>query len=241
MSTKSKIKCLIVEDEPVAAEQLAEYADRIESLSLIGIAGNALEALALCQDKQPDLIFLDIELPRFSGYDLLDQLKKPLPLIIVTSAYPEHAEKGYEYESVHFLRKIYSFEKFDESIRRVENRLGINRNEFMDREGEDEIHFSDKTLTVWVERKEENIPYNTIHYFESMDNYVKIHQQNGKPTLTKITMKNLMDRLPDDLFIRINRRFIISSDQLLKSSSTQITLKSGIELPVGPKYRSSLK
>ena len=236
MSTKSKIKCLIVEDEPVAAEQLAEYVDRVESLSLVGMAGNALEALSFCQEKQPDLIFLDIELPRFSGYEFLDQLKKPLPLIIVTSAKPEHAEKGYEYESIHFLRKIYTFEKFEESIRRVENRLGVNRNDFIDQSGEDAV-FSDLTLTVWVDRKQESFPYSTIQYFESWDNYVKIFQDSGRPTLTKMTMKNLMDRLPREQFVQINRRFIINNDRIFRSSSTQITLKSGVELPVGPKYR----
>lgn len=119
----SKISCLIIDDEPLSQDLLIEHVERTPILELVGTANNGKQALVKCQELNPELLLLDIRMPRLSGFEFLDLLPKPTPLVVITSAYREYALKGYEHAVVDFLEKPIFPDRFSLAIQRVEERL----------------------------------------------------------------------------------------------------------------------
>lgn len=243
MSIRTKISCLIIEDEPMAQNLLMDFVEQIPSLSLVGVASNAQQALQLCQDKKPELLLLDIRMPRFSGFDLLELLPKPVPIVIITTANRKYALQGYEHAVIDFLLKPFEFARFSESIRRVEERLNVDRSHFITLQEEISLEHAPKTLTIRKNSINEDIPFDTINYVESYDNYVKIHLINpqSKYVMYKVPLSKLVEVLPGNEFMRINRRYVIRLDQLLEFNGTIAKLSAGQELAVGVTYQDSLK
>lgn len=245
MNTKPIIRCVIIEDEPLAQSLLIDHIDRIPSLELIGSANNGKTALKLCEELEPDLLLLDIRLPGLNGFDFLDLLPKPMPLVVVTTAYREYALKGYEHAVVDFLEKPIFFDRFSQAIQRAEERFRHSRQEpetsyLVEK---DKVKSDQKVLSVRVDRNQVNIPLDNISYIESLDNYVKIYQlkQRTKPLLTKITMSMLESKLPEQLFVRINRKYIVRIDQIHIANSVSIQLFTGEELPIGVTFRDAVR
>lgn len=238
------ISCLIIDDEPLAQELLSDYVERISYLNLLGKAQNSDQALELCKQSNPDLLLLDIRMPGLSGFEFLDLLTPPLPFVIVTTAYREYALKGYEHNVVDFLEKPIFFDRFQKAIERVEERLGNSRRNSHNLAEDDEIvNLTTKLLSVRVGRDTINIPLDTITFVEALDNYVKIFtsEMGHKPILSKMTVTQLENRLPTDLFIRINRKYIIRIDQAKKITTHSIQLFSGEEFPIGVTYRDAVR
>lgn len=239
------ISCLIIDDEPLAQELLSDHVERIPYLDLIGKAQNSKQALTLCKELQPDMLLLDIRMPGLSGFEFLDLLPQPAPLVVVTTAYREYALKGYEHNVVDFLEKPIFFDRFQKAIQRVEERLGSTRhNTIVKPVVEDDIvNLTMRLLSVRVGRDTINIPLGSINYVESLDNYVKIHliPRGSKPVVSKMTVAQLENKLPDDSFIRINRKFIVRIDQWQKVTTNTIQLFSGEELPIGVTFRDAVR
>lgn len=244
MTTRQPIRCLIIEDEPLAQDLLMDYVERTPGLLLVGTAVNGQQAILKCQDCEPDLLLLDIRMPRMSGFELLDRLQKPVPLVVITTAYREYALKGYEHAVVDFLEKPIFFDRFTQAILRVEERLNHSqRNSKNKLSGDGELKINQKVLTVRAERNMVNILLENINFIESLDNYVKIHQldQPAKAVLSKVTISHLDNQLPDQYFVRINRKYIIRIDQVHRLTSSFIELYSGDELPIGITFRDSVR
>lgn len=244
MTTKQPIRCLIVEDEPLAQDLLMDYVERTPGLSLVGTAVNGQQAILKCRESEPDLLLLDIRMPRMSGFELLDRLQKPVPLVVVTTAYREYALKGYEHAVVDFLEKPIFFDRFTRAIERVEERLAhvdLNNKSKALEEGESKIN--QKLLTVRAERNMVNIFLENINFIESLDNYVKIHQLGhpAKTVLSKVTISHLETQLPTQHFVRINRKYIVRVDQVYLLTSASVELFSGHELPIGVTFRDAVK
>lgn len=238
-----KIKCLIVEDEPNAQELLQDHIELTPSLTLVGVASNVQEAIQLCIEQKPDLLLLDIQMPRFSGFDLLDVLPKPVPFVIITTAHKKYAIKGYEHAVVDFLLKPVSYEKFALAVQRVEGQMGISRSDFESTIDEAYVEKTSRILIVKEGRVDKKIPYESIDYLEADDNYVKIHLLKSAKgfIMTKNTTTKLASLLPEEEFFRINRSYVVRVDQVSKATPASIKLFSGQELPVGPKYKSHIK
>lgn len=235
-----------MEDEPIAQEMIQDYIEKIPSLELIGVASNAQEAMHYFQKKNSaiiDLLFLDIRMPRFTGYDLLEFLPQPLPHIVVTTAYRKYALQGYEFKVVDFLLKPFEFERFNEAVGKVEEKMGVKRELFLFASEEEQITNSPGTITVKVDRNIIDIPHTSILYIESFDNYVKIYKKDtpGKYILTKAPLIKLIEALPTDEFIRINRRFVVRIDQIEEMKGSTLILSSNVELPVGITFRDTTR
>ena len=243
MSTK--IRCLIIDDEPLSQDLLIEHVERTPVLELAGTANNGQQALLKCQSLQPELLLLDIRMPRLSGFEFLELLPKPTPLVIITSAYREYALKGYEHAVVDFLEKPIFLDRFSLAIQRVEDRLEHTRwKQVNNNSGEsNDIRLDQKMLTVRVERNQVNLLLDTINFIESLDNYVKIHLigQPAKTLLSKVTVSQLENKLPQQDFLRINRKYIVRINQINVFTASSIKLFTGDELQIGTTFRDSVR
>jgi len=241
MKNPAEIQCLIIDDEPLAQELLIDYVERIPELTLVGSAANGQQALAMSLDLKPDLLLLDIRMPRMSGFELMEALPKPVPLVIVTSAYREYALKGYEHSIIDFLEKPIYFDRFSKSIERAAER--IKQIKQVNQRVESPQESGPKLLTVRSERADVFIPLDHINYIESLENYLKIHlvTRPAKNVLTKMTVSDCIARLPAKEFIRINRKYIVRVDKIHQLGSSSLILFSGEELPIGVIYRDQVR
>lgn len=238
MSTR--IKCLIIDDEPLSQDLLIEHVASTPILELVGTANNGQQALVMCESLQPDLLLLDIRMPRLSGFDFLDLLPKPTPLVIVTSAFREYALEGYEHAVVDFLEKPIFIDRFSVAIQRSEERFEQIRWRHANHTS---LRNYEKMLKIRVDRNQVNLPLDTINFIESYDNYVKIHllYRPAKPLLSKVTVSEMENKLPPKEFLRISRKNIVRIDQIEKIMTSSIQLFTGNELQIGPTFRDSVR
>lgn len=194
------ISCLIVDDEPLAADVIESFAAKIPYLHVVGKVSSAVEALGVLKNEKIDLLFLDIQMPEMTGLELLKTLKNP-PLVIFTTAFPNYALDSYEIDAADYLLKPVSFERFVKAVNKAEERLRTAQSD--EREKPDYIFVKADGKLIKI-----NIP--DICYVEGLKDYVIIHTQTGK-VVTHNTMKNIEALLlSDDNFIRIHRSYIIN-------------------------------
>lgn len=227
-----KMNYIIVDDEPLAHKVILSYAEQLEELNLVGQAYSAKETLSLLKDKQLDLIFLDIEMPKMKGIDLLTTLKTK-PMVILTTAYEEYALKGYELDVVDYLLKPFELARFIKAVNKA-NELWSKHSLKLSGEtipkAESIFIKSDKTV--------HQIKLKDIRYLESDTGYVKIHLVNTKSILTNSTLQELEEKLPDD-FIRIHKSYIVPISKVEKIEGSRITID-GMKLPIGRHFKKGV-
>ena len=223
-----KIRCLLVDDEPIALDVLTAYVRQVGGLELIGTCRSAVEAFSVLQNKPIDLIFLDIQMPRLSGLDLLRTLPNP-PKAIITSAYREYALDGYELDVLDYLIKPIPFERFIKAVGKA---------------------FSQKTvvlppglpaaeepfLFVKEDRQLIRIALADIISLESLRDYVKITTLR-QHIITRQTLGYYEELLPSEQFLRIHRSFIVAKAKIHSMTETRINV-TGQTLPIGRQYKS---
>lgn len=199
-SDSSKIKCLIVDDEPIAITGIINNINKVDFLVVTNTCSSALEAGEILQCEKIDLIFLDINMPYLSGLEFLETLENP-PLVIITTAYSEYALEGYRLQVVDYLLKPIIFQRFYQAVKKAKSLLEQNKNI---------INHSLDTLYVRQDGdKFERINYKEILFIEGLENYVKIHLLN-KILIIHQTMIALEDLLPSDLFFRVHKSYLIN-------------------------------
>ncbi|KQR71746.1 LytTR family DNA-binding domain-containing protein [Pedobacter sp. Leaf176] len=220
------IRCIIIEDEPLAQEILETHIRQIPQLNLLAKCYNALEAFNMLHTNTVDLMFLDIKMPDINGIDFIRSLKHP-PQVIFTTAYSEYAITGYELSAIDYLLKPITFERFEKSINKM---LKIQNYE----------HPPEKNYTYFkVSGKLIKVFHDELLYAQSVKDYILIHTNAGN-FLTHMTMKHLVDLLPARNFARVHRSFLINTNaiDLLKKNS----LKIGNDvIPIGQNYRFNAK
>jgi len=216
------INCIIIDDEPLAVKLLENHISKIDSLKLVAIAKNAIEAYQILQTKPVDLMFLDIEMPNLNGIEFLKSLHQK-PKTIFTTAYREFAIDGFELEAIDYILKPITFERFFKSVDRV------LRNLPSDEQTEDFIIVKSDGLN----RK---IILSDILYFESQGNDVKIVLKNEEKIITKNKMTDLEISLSDKGFVRLHRSFLINPKYVTAFSNSELTLAK-YNIPVGRSYR----
>jgi two-component system, LytTR family, response regulator LytT len=222
-----KLKCLIVDDEPLALDVLENYISRMPSLELVARCDNAMQAISLLNEKPVDLLFTDIEMPEFNGIELVKSLVNK-PLIIFTTAHPEYAVQGYELDIVDYLLKPVAFDRFVKAVNKAEELLSYKKNE---NHGRNELDY----IFIKSEQKYIKVNFSDIHYIEALADYVKVHTPE-KRIITLQTMKNLEDKLPPDRFIRVHRSFIVALDKISSISGNMIMIMKE-EVPIGKNFR----
>jgi len=225
-----KFKCLIIEDEPLAAEVINEYIQQLPHLELVAVCTNAIDGLQVLKTQPVDILLLDINLPRLSGIDFLRSLVKK-PAVIFITAHREYALEGYELDIVDYLLKPVAFSRFLMAINKITERNQLPVTTDLQNPAKDH-------LFVNVSRKRQKISYNDIIYFESKREYVNIVTQQGA-YLTKIQLSEVEKQLDTSAFIRIHRSFIVSKAKIKAYNATEVDL-AAIQIPIGRNYKEQV-
>jgi DNA-binding LytR/AlgR family response regulator len=226
----SKISCIIVEDEPLAAKILSEYIALVPFLELKGAFKDAIVATDYLREKSVDLIFLDIHLPKVKGLVFLKMLTHP-PSVIITTAYHQYAVDGFNLNVTDYLLKPFEFERFLMAVNKVAKSLK--------RDAANVDTPKKDYLFVNVQKKKVKIFFSEILYLESQREYVKIVTFK-KEFLPKISTHEIEALLPSDLFKRVHRSFIVSIRKIDSYTSDEVEINS-VVIPVGRDYRGVLE
>jgi len=216
------IRCLIIEDEPLAADIMRDYIGQISFLKLQGTCTDAVSALEFLRSQPVDLLFLDIHLPGLKGLDFLRTVKNP-PDVILTTAYHEYAVESYELNVVDYLLKPIEFKRFVEAI----NKVNLQPQNTVP-----------ETITIHSEKKSVIIPTQEIVYIESQKEYIKI-QTTQSSHITKYALSKIEEELNPMQFIRTHRSFIISIAKIKAFNGHEVEVV-GKTIPIGGNYRESV-
>ncbi|WP_426670414.1 LytR/AlgR family response regulator transcription factor [Mucilaginibacter sp. McL0603] len=224
-----KYNCIIIEDEPLAAEILQEYIADIPFLNLKNTYKDALRALEDMRSNEIDLIFLDINLPKLKGFDFIQTLKNP-PHIIITTAYHEYALQGYELNIVDYLLKPIEFSRFLKAVNKLKmlNSLKSYSSSVFIPQGS-------SYMFVNTSKKKVKLHFEDILYIESLKEYIKIYTSD-KIIVTKYQLGQIEEHLPKGDFLRIHRSFIVSKEKIEAFTSSEIEVGNK-QLPIGRSYK----
>ena len=228
-----KIRCLLIDDEPIAQEIIESYIEKIDILEVAGKCRSASEAFTYLQTQNVDLIFLDIQMPEISGLEFIKILTNPNPpKIIITTAFREYAVDGFEMAVLDYLLKPISFDRF---LRAIGKMLPTKKDE----EGNNIANSnSEPFIFLKEDRKLVKISLNEIIYLESQRDYVKI-VTTTKQITTRHTLNYFEELLPSTLFLRIHRSFIAAVPKIESISENAIEV-GGKELPIGGNYKQEI-
>lgn len=223
------MKCLIVDDEPLAIDVIKSHLTKYPELELVGTCSNAIQAAEMLKSKQVDLLFLDIQMPEVTGIEFMRSLEKP-PLVIFTTAYAEYAVEGFELDAIDYLLKPISGERFDKAIQKSKEYFRLkNGNEIDNTELEEDFIF------VKANQKLIKISYDEIKYVEAFADYVKIFIPE-KRIVTLQTMKKMEQKLPPEKFCRIHRSFIVGLKHIESYNTSEVGVD-GKRLPIGKNFK----
>ena len=225
-----KLRCLIVEDEPLAAEVLADYISQMRQLELVGICEDAIYATEALRKENIDVIFLDIHLPKLKGLDFIKSLQDP-PQIIITTAYHQYALEGFELSVVDYLLKPIEFSRFLQAVNKLKTRTTATAKRNVAKKERAFRFFN-------VKKKKVKVYLDEILYIESRKDYVKIHT-NDQCLTTKFQLGELESILEEAKLLRIHRSFLVSKDHIKAFSATEIEVADQ-KLPIGRSYKDSV-
>ena len=226
----SKIKCIIVEDEPLAVKVLSDYILQVPFLELQGKFKDAILATDYLRDHNIDLIFLDIHLPKLKGMAFLKTLINP-PAVIITTAYHQYAVEGFDLNVTDYLLKPFDFERFLIAVNKVKTAQ-------TEKEKTNESGIKD-FIFLNAERKKVKILFSEIVYIESQREYIKI-VTTKKEYISKMSTHEMEELLPSNLFKRIHRSFIISVSKI-ESYTAEMVEVNGVSIPIGRGYRDIIE
>lgn len=223
-----KMKCIAIDDEPIALAIIAQYCERKGNIELETFT-NPQSGMLRIKESHPDLVLLDIEMNGVSGVELAKQL--PLDCcLIFTTAYAQYALDGFEVNAVDFLHKPFFYERFDRAVQKAEAWIKVHRMMSLPKSVE-------RQITLKVEYKNVTIPTDNILYIEAMDNYIKLYRINKTTVLSQITIKRILEMLPSDEFIRVHRSYIVPISKVVRFTKQQVLLTDAlIEIPIGRIY-----
>jgi len=223
------INCVIIDDEPLARDGLANYVREVDFLNLSGVGENPLELLPLIDRQAADLVFLDIQMPKMNGIEFLKILQKP-PMVIITTAYPSYALDGFQLNVLDYLLKPITFERFFKAAAKARDYHKLLTGNPM---GSVEDYFFIK-----CGGKFEKIFFDDILYIEGMQNYVTIYTAKGK-YITMLSLKSLEEKLPNTGFIRVHKSFMAAISKIDSIEPAEITI-AGNRIPISRGYRDTV-
>ncbi|AFD05244.1 LytR/AlgR family response regulator transcription factor [Solitalea canadensis] len=231
MITENKIQCLIVDDEPPAIAILQKYIESVPGLMLTGACFNAVEALTVLQQKNVDLLFLDIQMPQLLGTDFIRTLKNP-PKVIFTTAYRKYAVEGFELDAVDYLLKPVSFERFIKAVNKVMQTQVQPAGEPVEiSDGSKDGAF----IYFRADRKMVKVFLKDILYVESLKDYIKVIT-SFRQIITKQSISSLEAMLPANQFVRIHRSYLVAISKIDSFTADDIEIQKK-EIPIGRMYQ----
>lgn len=221
-----KLRCLIIEDEPIAQDIILSYAQKLDHLDVVGQFRNAIDASKFIEKEPVDLIFLDIRMPMMSGLDMLRQLKTK-PKVIITSAYREFALDAFDLDVIDYLLKPVSFERFLKAVGKAHHA-----------EMPPAAGTSPATPFIFVKgnKQLQKVYLDQVLYVESQRDYIRIHLENGTDIITRQTISYYEQFLPANRFLRVHRSFIVAIDKISAIEANGVVVAHH-KVPVGRNYK----
>jgi DNA-binding LytR/AlgR family response regulator len=234
------MNCIIVDDEPLAQLVIEEYVKTIPFLTLMGKCSSAFEAFDQLRTQKIDLIFLDIHMPNVSGIDFIGALDNK-PYFIFTTAYSEHALEGFNLNAVDYLLKPIPFERFLKAVNKVYE-LYMLRNSKIETKQDTvaEVKRTDDFIMVKSDYQSHRINLNDVLFIEGLKDYVKIYLVTGKPIVTLNSLKNLADKLPVEMFIRVHKSYIVAINKINSIVRNRIIIGDKW-IPIGENFKDTFQ
>jgi DNA-binding LytR/AlgR family response regulator len=224
-----RLTCIIVDDEPVARKILQEFVDQLPFMDLQGKFENAMQAETFLKTNTADIIFLDIEMPKVSGLQLLQKMHIE-SLVILTTAYPKYALEGYDLDIIDYLLKPFLFSRFLKAVQKAKDYYQLKHMA----SGAQQPSY----IFIKSDKRIEKIELSDILYAESIGNYVSICTENKK-IIAYLTMKSLESQLPFDEFIKIHQSYLVNCSKIIAIEGNEIKMKNK-SLPISRSYRETV-
>lgn len=223
------IQAIAIDDEPLALNVIRAYCQKIDFVNLTDTFTETLPALEFLKKNKPDLLFLDIQMPAMSGLELY-RLLGPEIMVVFTTAYSEYAVEGFNLNALDYLLKPFHFDRFLQALNKAKDYQ--NFLQAKSQVGIDHFFIRADYSTI-------KIYFSDIQYIEGLDNYLKIHLEGKRPVVARMSMRTMMEQLPQQQFARIHRSYIVSVSKITAVRNKTIFLDE-IELPVGANYADVL-
>ncbi|KIA91103.1 LytTR family transcriptional regulator [Pedobacter kyungheensis] len=233
------LRCLIVDDEPLAHEVIVAYAKDIPFIEIAAHCYRATEALDFLSKQEVDLIFLDIRMPKLNGLDFLRALQHK-PQVIITSAYEEYALASFDLAVCDYLLKPFKLERFLMAVNRALTFQQLKKQSGSPIETIDTAQQRNAQISIKVDKKHILLQLDEIQFLESLGNYVKVWKANGF-LLTPRTLGSFEDELPAQMFARIHKSFIVNKKEVDYFEGNSIILKSQQQVPIGKNYKPLIR
>ncbi|MFN8354819.1 MAG: LytTR family DNA-binding domain-containing protein [Spirosomataceae bacterium] len=227
-----KTKCLLVDDEPLATELIASYIEKIPDFEVVGVCHNAFDAFAFLQKNTVDLLFLDVQMPRMTGFELLNTLPSR-PHVVMTTAFREYGAESYDFDVLDFLVKPIVFDRFMKAIAKFYQRRVMKLDSLASPDAYEQAYMFFK-----VDRVQKKIYLKDIHFIESLKDYVKIFTDAGM-FVTYQRISYLEEKLPEDKFLRVHKSFIVSTSHINAMTGNFIKIQNKL-IPIGRNYKNNV-
>ena len=231
------IRCLAIDDEPLALKQLVAYIHKVPYLELAAQCQSALEARSFLENDTVDAIFCDINMPDLNGMDFVKSLLAP-PLIVFTTAYSEYAVDGFKVNAVDYLLKPFGLQEFQRAAQRLQERIEVIHNSQINIS--DNLRNQDDVLFLKSDSRIVKVCISDIRYVEGMSEYLKVWlDSQPKPIITLLSLKKMEERLPNN-FMRIHRSYIVNLTKIQEVNKNRVFMDTRTALPIGDLYKEAL-
>ena len=231
------IRCIIVDDEPLAVAQLEKYVERVPFLVNVGSCSSAAEAMEILSTGNVDAMFVDINMPDIDGVQFVRSLVNP-PFVVFTTAYSEYAIEGFKLDAIDYLLKPIAFEDFLKASNKLNRIYSMNNNvQSAMEQGEGMCH---DCLFVKSDYRMLRVPISSIKYIESMSEYVRIYVEDSpKPIVSLLSMKKIEESLPAGDFMRVHRSYLVNLNKVKEVSKMRLVYDGGVYVPIGEMYKEA--
>ena len=223
------MRCIIIDDERIAREGLLEFIQEFDFLECVGTYANALQATEPIRNKEVDLVFLDIEMPRIQGIQFAQLVNNSTTMIVFTTAYPEYALQGYKVNAIDYLLKPIFFEDFSRAVSKAKSTY--------------DLMYPESTAAHMIYFRENGIDHRVliadIMYIKSLQNYLQVHLTDTRTLIIHQTLKGLLDKLPADKFVQIHRSYVINKDHITAVDGLTVLVKDA-PLPIARERKQAL-
>lgn len=239
------IKCIAIDDEPLALRQIGKYIDSIPDLQLVASCHSAAAAEQAMQKEAVDLLFVDVNMPDKSGVEFVRELQNP-PMIIFTTAYSEYAIDGFRLDAVDYLLKPFSLADFERAVAKVRSLVELRTLRDEAKEPVAEVEPTAESaksdcISIKADYKVSLVRYVDIVFVESVGEYVRLHLVSGQKIMTLLRLKNMESALPSDKFMRVHRSYIVNLGHVTGYARGQVHLDNGESVPISINYRDPFR
>ena len=238
------IRCIAIDDEPLALRQIKSYIERLPQLELCALCSSAYQAQEVLNSESIDLIFADINMPDMSGIDFVRGLQSP-PMVIFTTAYSEYAIEGFRLDAVYYLLKPFSFADFERAVKKAISLFELKQlrdSQQVTAETTPAAETeSSEYISIKADYKVSLVRYSDIIYIESVGEYVRLHLTNASPITTLFRLKNMETALPSDRFMRVHRSYIVNLEHITGYARGRVYLDNEEYVPISGNYRDTFR